>query len=130
MEEPNQINDQAKWESASMNELLERVERGARFMDIFQPDWYVRVDTDYLDLSHPRECVLGQLYGSFGKGLAAIRASDWGMDSVRSQIDWSFNNGFSDYSGERYGTMTELWREQVRSRKLQDRQIAYPTVSM
>jgi hypothetical protein len=50
----------------------ERVARGAALLDRECPGWAARIDPDVLDLSHTRLCLLGQLHGTFGEGLARL----------------------------------------------------------
>lgn len=40
-----------------------RVQRGAAWLDMHEPDWLHSVDLDVLDMGDGRYCILGQIYG-------------------------------------------------------------------
>ena len=52
-----------------------RVERGAEHLDLDFPGWEDRIDTETLDLTGGRECILGQLFGGFRDGLDTLGLS-------------------------------------------------------
>jgi hypothetical protein len=45
---------------------------GAARVDAVFPNWELGIDTDRLDVASDKWCVLGQLFGSFKKGLKAL----------------------------------------------------------
>lgn len=45
-----------------MNEVTDRVARGAAWLDDKYPQWYSKIDLSTLDLSNCTMCVLGQVY--------------------------------------------------------------------
>lgn len=53
--------------------VVERVGHGAALLDAQKPGWALLVLTDYIDLTSENACVLGQVYGSFGRGYQALR---------------------------------------------------------
>lgn len=65
----------------------ERAARGAALLDRERPGWAAKVVPARLDLADCRRCVLGQLFQSFGPGLAALglqsRAADHGFAADR-----------------------------------------------
>lgn len=42
---------------------------GAELLDIKKPDWYRNVDKDKIAMYHPRNCVVGQVYGNYYRGI-------------------------------------------------------------
>lgn len=44
------------------SDLAERVQRGARLLDFFHPEWRRLVDPQLLDLADPACCPIGQTY--------------------------------------------------------------------
>ncbi len=55
--------------------IAERVARGAAILDAHRPGWHSQIDAEFLDLSSCSECVLGQLFGAFEDGVAALGIS-------------------------------------------------------
>lgn len=53
-------------------ETVESVAVSARVLDHVRPTWYDELDTERLRLNDPRRCVLGQLFGDYERGLAAL----------------------------------------------------------
>jgi len=88
--------------------IEERVRRGAALLDETYHRWwkYVRTTVGFFDMGNPNRCVLGQLYGSFGEGCAALRVS-------------GFSNEFGfDTDGEdSYAMLQELWRSTIEARR-------------
>ncbi len=52
-----------------------KTRRGARLLDSVRPDWAHLIDADKLDTASIVDCVLGQLFGSFGRGTLALQLS-------------------------------------------------------
>lgn len=68
-----------------LEQIEERVQRGAQLLDVKMVGWYRYVDKDVLDLSNSCRCVLGQLFGWFADGARSLRiraeAADYGFES-------------------------------------------------
>lgn len=45
-----------------MNDVAERVARGAEWLDLHYPNWFQGIDLSVLKISSCHECVLGQVY--------------------------------------------------------------------
>lgn len=60
----------------------ERAARGAAFLDVHEPGWELKMQLATFDMGSDDDCVFGQLYGLFGRGLAkwAHELSDGGQD--------------------------------------------------
>ncbi len=50
----------------------EAVKSGARLIDKAHPDWATTINFDTLDLRASNYCVLGQVFGSYPSGIAAL----------------------------------------------------------
>lgn len=53
--------------------VVERVGHGAALLDAQKPGWALEVLPAYIDLTSQSACVLGQVYGSFAKGMQELR---------------------------------------------------------
>ena len=60
----------------------ERAARGAAFLDVHEPGWALKMKLATFDMGSDDDCVFGQLYGLFGRGLGmwADELSDGGRD--------------------------------------------------
>jgi hypothetical protein len=88
------------------DELAERVERGAALLDERRPGWWDEVDVGRLDFDSCEECVLGQLWGSYGSG------------KKRLGLDWrgATKLGFVGFLGASPGPP---WRAAIERRRAQ-----------
>ena len=50
----------------------ERAQRGAELLDQARLNWAGKVNPDTLRMASYKNCVLGQIYGGFGKGFDAL----------------------------------------------------------
>jgi hypothetical protein len=88
-----------------------RVARGMALLDAHCPDWSWRVNVDQLDLFSCKRCVLGQLYGDFGKGLKALPTLGLATGFMPNCGDiFSLLRAPSD-------RLTQAWRKAIESRR-------------
>ncbi len=59
-----------------MDTIAERVARGAALLDERRPGWAGEVNAERLEMNDCYECVLGQLFGGFIDGWAALDLDD------------------------------------------------------
>lgn len=52
--------------------IAERVTRGAEVLDEINPSWRKDIDVARLNIASPFSCVLGQAFGLYAHGLAAV----------------------------------------------------------
>ena len=89
----------------------DRIERGASILDEVNPGWELEIDPATLDLQNACNCVLGQLYETFYRGL----------DHTGLIIDSSIDCGFylrvygPDLS-DSYRTLTNEWITFIKKR--------------
>lgn len=91
--------------------LSERVKRGVALLNERVPNWRACVDTASLDLGSGLACVLGQIFGSYEKGLATL-----GLTASQGR-EYGFETGLSHRllptifgSGTMYRQLTGLWK--------------------
>lgn len=66
-------------------EVREVVAKGAARLDAHRQSWWQMIDGDSLDMLSNTRCVLGQVYGSYMRGLNAL---DWSV--VLNVEDYGF----------------------------------------
>lgn len=96
------------WRKSPLDDLCERIESGAALLDRLCPDWFRRIDLARLDMKSCTFCILGQLYGSYGKGQSPLGIQYLGGPA-------SF--GFDGRHGQEYGRLTEYWRIYIEIRR-------------
>jgi hypothetical protein len=89
-----------------------RVAAGAARLDKHEPGWADRIDLDQLDLSSDCRCVLGQLHGDYGDGLAAL-CIEFGTGASR---ELGFNYAVGD-PDDLTAELTAAWRELISRRR-------------
>lgn len=107
-----------------MNDVMERVQKGAALLDDKRPGWHRDIDTavGVFDLSLPTRCILGQLYGTFSIGAKALfgtRRCETFSDCPADHLDDKATtaHGF-DRNGEgNYDELTAAWRELLAERR-------------
>lgn len=83
-----------------MATVAERVQKGARLLDRTRPGWERLINLNDLRLESTCNCVLGQLYGDYGKGVEELLHGD----------DYKAGNcGFNASGGIRYTALTREW---------------------
>jgi len=81
---------------------------GPKLLNKVMSDWFNKIDLDKLDLSSSKNCILGQLYGSFWKGFEKL-----GLNRNDYSLNELLNLGFIVTDG----ISTEDWRKEIRSLK-------------
>lgn len=84
---------------------------GAKLLDSYNPEWFSQVDVNRLNLGSCYDCVLGQLFGSYAKGLNELGIPESGRFEYGFSMD-----GF--HPKEDWLALTNLWREQIAFRRL------------
>ena len=81
----------------------ERAEKGAALLDERLPGWRTQIDVDGLELRWCSACVLGQLFGDYDRGVAAL--------GLTKQEEREY--GFWVPRESWYTRLTEAWRKLV-----------------
>lgn len=85
--------------------LPPNVGRGVALLDEHNPDWREHVDSHSLNMSSSCGCVLGQVYGSYDAGLAALGMSEFGSEPSRF--------GFFTWGRQRWWHLEAAWRKAI-----------------
>lgn len=100
---------------SATDRAYDRARRGADYLDDVDPSWVGGVNPHTLDLGHEYQCVLGQLYKSYGTGLDALGL----VCNSSSPVIL----GFAD-EGNQYGdddeyivALTAAWRHEIAARQ-------------
>jgi hypothetical protein len=91
-------------------QIRERVERGAKFLDEQMPEWIDEIDLNTLALRSPCRCVLGQLFGDYSEGVDALDLD------FPDEEDRGFHIAF-DETRSRWEELTEAWKSLILARR-------------
>jgi hypothetical protein len=86
-----------------------RAAAGAGLLDRIVPFWWRRIKIRPLDISDCRNCLTGQLFGDYDRGLDRLGLSH---DEARH---YGFEHNEGDVGG--YYTLTDAWKDEVRRRR-------------
>lgn len=92
----------------SIRRARKRAERGGQWMDTVEPDWFLTVDLQKLDMSHDTSCVVAQTIGKGSYNKSGMQAP--------GTIFWSSRYGFNARQVSCY-VLTQAWREEVIARR-------------
>src|SRR6478609_1123816 len=103
-----------------MSDYTAAVLAGASLLDEKKPGWYNNVDLNTLNVNHVYSCPLGQLFGTYSKGLNALFGQ---FDRPEDGAPFGFFIKFevpkkydSSYTWGEYQKLTEEWKEQINAR--------------
>lgn len=95
-----------------MENVIERVRRGAELLDRERPGWADEVPADErLEMEDCSKCVLGHLFGEFGRGLDALPV--WDVEDLGFNI---VNTRTDDDGDKEYAALADAWRAEIRRR--------------
>lgn len=86
--------------------IQERVESGAKLLDVQRPGWDSLIDIAQLDIASTSKCILGQVYGTY-----AVGVKDLGIDGR------SHEYGFTAYP--HVADVNSVWRELIAFRRME-----------
>lgn len=103
-----------------MNDIAERVARGAALLDQHKPDWWTKdnINLTNLDLMSGRCCILGQLFHQYDYGrmylggISNDTATDYGF--FHTQNLWVKKMPMS----EEYAALGAAWRDLIQRRRI------------
>jgi hypothetical protein len=94
--------------------MMERVEHGARFLNVRVPGWYEMIDVERLDIRNKYACVLGQVYGEYSRGLQEL----FGFELCYAvQLQAVKDYGFDAGPQASFAVLTAIWKDVVRGRQ-------------
>ena len=97
-----------------MEDVMTRVERGAEWLDQVQPGWIDKIALQRLRLSDCMSCVLGQVFGTFQKGLISAHRFEL-FDSWRWAEHHAFERRISE--SESYTDLGRAWKAYILARR-------------
>lgn len=70
------------------------VAAGVDLLDTYDPKWFEKINTETLDMSNEDDCILGQLFGDYSRGLdeLGIYGPDYGLDLILADdylVNWA-----------------------------------------
>lgn len=100
-------------------EQRDRIDNGAKLLDEVMPGWAGKINTLELNVDSFKNCVLGQLYGSFWDGMKQLGYS--GTRDVYDEDGFCVSNGFYPATGDletgsTSADKTAYWAEKVKER--------------
>jgi hypothetical protein len=81
--------------------IRERVAKGIALLDSRIPEWRENVDVDRLEIYSTFDCVLAQVFGGYGEGLALL--------GIRTDM-LAASFGFEAYEHEEFPEITMEWK--------------------
>lgn len=85
----------------------EQVRAGIALLDQKVPDWRDQVDVAELDMVEYRQCVLGQVYGSYHDGLDELDLDDAGAVAYGFQVPSFLSSTDED---EDFINLADTWK--------------------
>lgn len=90
----------------------QQISRGIALLDEKVPDWRYRINTSELNLSRFNQCVLGQVFGHYSKGLDSFTdtyLSEFSeLSAQEARVKFSRDYGFES-DVDHYGIITDEW---------------------
>ena len=90
--------------------IVNRVKAGMALLDAWRPGWQHQIDIPKLDISQPRDCILGQLAGGFSLGAAQLMLDQ--PEGFVGEPNWAIAYGF-DGPTRSYSSLTKEWKRQI-----------------
>jgi hypothetical protein len=86
--------------------ISKEVKRGAAFLDEKRPGWEFEINTRRLDIASHCSCLLGQLYGSYVRGVKSCAPNGlFGFNPI-----WAVRHGFLALNGaEGFRSLSHQW---------------------
>lgn len=98
-------------ENKQMATVAERVDKGIRLLDENAPGWRKSINLDALHLGSLENCVLAQVYGTFGNGLTTL---DIHGDPARDcGFDWYPRSHDEHTSDDTVISLENEWRRRL-----------------
>ena len=89
-------------------------QRGAALLDNIKPGWAQHINIASLDMNHPNDCVLGQLYGEYTGPLCVKIFGDVGGKQLLSLV---FEHGFLCPSNKNLRQLRNEWITLIEERR-------------
>lgn len=106
----------------SVNPYDIRVALGARFLNAIKPDWIDSIDLDRLTMASTMDCMIGQLFGSYGNVFLWLAdgsqefAASLGFQASGREFDGEWE-GPLDHYGADCAWLENAWRDLILKRR-------------
>src|SRR6266566_2604542 len=94
-------------------EFYRAVQAGSQLLDKIEPGWASKINLSSLSLPTQCNCILGQIYGSYGKGLEKVHlyyGSDHGFSTKIT------NQDTIESRAKQYFILQEMWVHEILKR--------------
>jgi hypothetical protein len=99
------------------SEACRRAVVGMELLDQRGPaGWLGTINIPALDMGHPSRDVLGQLYGSYNRGMAALFGDDWDVRKPEADLATGLPYvayGFAPALGMTRWVLTDAWKKEL-----------------
>lgn len=106
----------------------ERIARGINLLDEVNPGWLDEINPYRLNINSASDCVLGQVYGNYHRGLSKLwgrKRKVLGLFSVRrSEIEIAAKSKAHGFYGREWGPTSSEWRAALIRLKQERRRVA------
>lgn len=118
------IDDFRRWFDAQIKYAAFLASMGAEYLDAYMPDWRERVSENLLSMASGTNCILGQAFGDYDRGINQIYRDrlesgeefEEGPDNDVSMTQFSRAHGFID-NGACYLALDYAWQDELRKRR-------------
>jgi hypothetical protein len=95
-----------------------RVQAGAALLDAHDPDWFKKIDVDKLRMSGGCSCILGQLFGSYWRGLETLEPRLPTIYCISPSLGFHIHQ-IQSLRGETnaYNRLARCWRDLIQERR-------------
>lgn len=98
------------------------VSDAAKWLDSVEPGWWRRIDKGNFNIRFCTQCILGQLYGEFTKGLNKHGLSVWGTDKLSLAFNGMLSDGNRSHPDKKFNFLQPLWLAEIEFRLNADKQ--------
>ncbi len=98
----------------TLKQLRQRRDNFIAILDTTKPNWKSRIDKNRLDMSYCEDCILGQLYGLYTRGMLELNLNNEEAVKYALQVQGALSASFSGSDGqveEDYAKLTKVWKE-------------------
>lgn len=108
--------DYKAWKKAQLEHADELATAGATYLDENYPDWRDNVSAENLDMSSGSQCILGQFFGDYDRGINEIWQRDFShTDEWDGESQIAHDLGFLA-NGACYQALDEAWVKELYKR--------------
>ena len=95
-------------------EFYRAVQAGSQLLDKIEPSWASKINLSSLNLPTQCDCILGQIYGSYGEGLKKVHLFSGGDHGFSSKIT---NQETIESNTKQYVILQEMWVHEILKRR-------------